>query len=199
MTRHNPELMQVLQYILKKAQSDELSMIKSALEARQAQGPKSIQDLNFQEMAKDMSEQITRRFGLGRGADDVRNMAKRLVTDLIKDRVPDIPEQDLQILVNEWTSGGKQARGGRTGKEELLPPEAIESMIDQFVRYSLQMMPEVEQRELKQSLPDWVDQYWNIFSSDTKHLIKDLLEARLDTREFWTRIHQKLDRKQKDG
>ncbi len=187
----NPELLRIVNFILKRARHDELSLIRAALDARAAEGPKSIHDLNFREMAHNMSQEISQRFGLSSDGQHMKDMARRLVTDLIRQNMPDIPERDLQILLNQWLD----SRQTHAGKEELLPPEAVESMIDQFVRYSLRMMSEEEAAQLKSEMPDWVDRYWEIFSMDTKRLLRSLLHAEIDTQEFWTHIKQRLDRR----
>jgi hypothetical protein len=191
MAMDNPELLRIVNYILKRARHDELGMIRAALDARAAEGPKSINDLNFRDMARSMSQEISQRFGLSSDGQHMKDMARRLVTDMIRQNIPDIPEKDLQILLNQWLDN----RQSHAGKEELLPVEAVESMIDQFVRYSLRMMSEEEAAKLKAEVPDWVDRYWEIFSMDTRHLLRSLLHAEIDTKEFWTHIRQRLDRR----
>lgn len=194
MADESSELLFIVEYILKRASSQELPMIRAALEARAAQGPRSLDDLNFREMAKNMTEEITKRFGLGNNQNQIHGMTRRLVTNMIRDNVPEISERDLNILLDQWVEK-KPAGQSSAGKEEYLPPEAVMSMIDQFVRYSLNKMPSQELNELKRSMPDWAERYWGIFSMETRSIIRSLLKAEMNTDEFWSRIRQKLDRR----
>ncbi len=196
MANERQELIFVLDFIMKKARPDEINMIRAAIDARKARGPQTIDDLDFKSMAQDISNELTERFSLKTDQGEITDMTRRLVTNLIKERVPGISDKELNILLDQWVNQGAGGpAGNESGKEDLLPEDAVISMIDQFIRYSLQKMPENELAALKNDMADWVDRYWSIFNMDTKMLIRDLINAQIDTQEFWLEIKKKLDRR----
>ena len=48
-------------------------------------------------------------------------------------------------------------------------------MIRQFVAYSLGRMPAAEERELRAAMQNWPESYWEVFSEETRTLIRDLI------------------------
>ncbi len=189
--QYNQELIQVLDFILNRATARDIEAVKNALNKRAAGNPRSVEDLNFKDMAKAVTSRFTDNYGAD--SDEIHNMTRRLVAGMIREKEPNISERDLSALLDQWIPGGpKQREISRNGKEDLLPPQAVFAMVDQFVRYSINKMPEKEISELRASMQDWHIEYWNIFSMETRVQIKELLEGRMDLDVFWTKMKARL-------
>lgn len=191
MSQENPEFLSAIDYIMKRATSREITIIRKAIEARSSSSPETMEDLNFRDMAQKLTKDIAEKYGVENKQGEIHGMTRRLVRNAIKNNAPEISDRDLEVLIDQWVDKPKQSH---QGKEGMLPPDMVLSMVDQFVRYSLNMMQEAEIRELKTSYEDWVNMYWDIFSMETKHLIKALLEAKMDMEEFYSQVRMNLDR-----
>jgi hypothetical protein len=149
-----------------------------ALKRRGKTGFDTVASLDFQKMAKEMVKGFSEKFGVGA---DVHGMTRRLVTNMIMEKVPQISMDELESLLDEWVPGPNAVK---RGKESKLPPDAVYTMVNQFVDYSLGKMPGRELLDLKKSMPDWTSRYWDTFSQDTKYMIKDLLDGKMDLKIF---------------
>ena len=180
------ELERVLDFILNRATEADLNAMEMAMKRRGKSGLDSIAALDFGKMAKEMVQGFGEQFGVGA---DAHAMTRRLVTSMILERVPEISVEELELLLDEWVPGPNAVK---RGKENKLPPDAIYSMVNQFVDYSLGKMPQKELLELKKSMPDWTSRYWDIFSQDTKFMIKDLLDGKIDLHLFRVKLARYL-------
>ncbi|MDH5655718.1 MAG: hypothetical protein OEZ34_07415 [Spirochaetia bacterium] len=178
MSIQNRDLEKALEFILNRATEADLNAVKQALRRRGDSGLDSVENLDFQKMARDTLEGYSERFGVGA---DVNETTRRIVTNLILEKVPEISVDELELLLDEWIGSPNQKK---RGKEDKLPPDAVYSMVIQFVDYSLGRMSKEELFELKKNLPDWTARYWDIFSQDTKLLIKNFLDGKMDLNQF---------------
>jgi hypothetical protein len=191
MSQYNQELVNVLDFIMNRATSKEIEAVKMAMTKRAAGNPRSVDDLNFADMAKAVTSRFSDNYVAD--SDEIHNMTKRLVSGMIREKEPGISDRDLNSLLDQWVPGGpKQKEASRIGKESMLPPEAVFAMVDQFVRYSINKMPDKEIEELRGSMKEWHIEYWNIFSMETRVQIKELLEGRMDLDIFWTKMKTRL-------
>jgi len=191
MSQYNQELVNTLDFIINRATSKDIEAVKMALTKRSAGNPRTVDDLNFGDMAKAVTSRLSDNYSAD--SDEIHNMTKRLVAGMIREKEPGISERDLNALLEQWVPGGpKQKEISRNGKESSLPPQAVFAMVDQFVRYSINKMPEKEIEELRHSMKEWHIEYWNIFSMETRVQIKDLLEGRMDYDVFWTKMKARL-------
>jgi hypothetical protein len=182
------ELAAIVDFILNRAGARELEVIREALKKRSGgfRPEGGIDSLDFKSMAQEMMQGFAEKFGAGA---DIHGMTRRLVTNMILETVPEIPVHELEVLLDKWVP---DPRKKAQGKEDGLPPEALYAMIRQFADYSVGRMSEADVREMKKSMPDWTQRYWDIFSQDTKMLIKELIEGRMDPGTFDTTIRKRL-------
>lgn len=169
----------VIYYILNKATPEELAGIEMALEKRRKNTPFSLKDINFQELAKEMSSKISGSFSI-----DVKTMAKRIITQLILEKEPNISEEDLRKLLEYYVPEER--------KTTDLPKELLFVMIQHFIDYSLGKMDQKTIEELKQSTPNWYEKYWNAFPHQIRVLIADFLKAKINSYEFWQDVEKIL-------
>lgn len=154
----------IVDYILNSANEDELIAISEAVKRRAAQGP--LGKLNFEEMA----QQITSQFDMA--MPDMHAMARGMVRNLILQHQPGISAREVDILLDHYVPGEKRQAAE---KQKMIPPEILQSMIRQFVAYSLGRMPAAEERELRAAMQNWPESYWEVFSEETRTLIRDLI------------------------
>ncbi len=64
----------------------------------------------------------------------------------------------------------------------------IQSMLVQFIDYSLGRMDEDEKENLAS---DWQMRYWNTFSSGLKKLLSNLLKGKISEGSFWEEYKKK--------
>lgn len=154
----------IVDYILNSASEEELIAISEAVKRRASQGP--LGGLNFQEMA----QKITSQFDMA--MPDMHGMARGMVRNLILQHQPGISAGEVEILLDHYVPS-PQKRAAE--KQKMIPPELLQNMIRQFVAYSIGQMPEAEDQELRQAMPDWPRSYWDVFTEETRAMIKDLI------------------------
>ena len=154
-------LTEILDFILNQATEDELDAIFGALERRGRR--QSTQELHFGSMAKDMMSRFDFEMP------DFHGMSRQMVKNIILENVEEISAHDLEVLLDHYVPPpGKE----RPSVESSLPADALQSMMRQFIAYSLGRMPKEEERELRARIPDWPQRYWSLFSAQTQQWIQ---------------------------
>lgn len=154
----------IVDYILNSASEDELIAISEAVKRRASQGP--LGGLNFQEMA----QKVTAQFDMS--MPDMHGMARGMVRNLILQHQPDISPAEVEILLDHYVPSAERKAAE---KQKMIPPELLQNMIRQFVAYSIGQMPEAEEQELRAAMHDWPRSYWDVFTEETRAMIKDLI------------------------
>jgi hypothetical protein len=175
------ELEFVLDYILNKADSREFEVIAKACQ-RRGRDIKAFESLGGEgpgAMARRMAGELEE--GVGASMESLRDTVRGFVADIIRKDAPDIAEEQLAALLDEYAPppGSKRAQA-----PSALPPEALLNMATSFVEYSRGAMPPSRQRELWESNPRWQDEYWAAFPSELKSIVKAYIEGRIDERTF---------------
>ncbi len=176
---YKSEFEYILYYILKKATPDEIAGIEMAIEKRKKNQPLSLKDLDFEELAKQISSQVSGSFHI-----DVKAMARRIVANLILEKEPNISEEHLEKLLEYYV---------QTKKKTKIPREILLVMIEHFLNYSLGKMPKKLIDELNQTSPQWYEKYWNAFPYQIRSLIAELLKANIDSEDFWQRLNKIME------
>ncbi len=169
----------IIYYILNKATPEELSGIEMALEKRKKITPFSLKDIDFQKMAKEISSKISGSYTI-----DVKALAKRIITQLILEKEPNISEEHLKTLLEYYIPEEKTSTN--------LPKEILYVMVQHFIDYSLGKMDQKTVEELKRSTPNWYEKYWNAFPYSIRVLIADFLKAKMNSYEFWQEVEKIL-------
>jgi hypothetical protein len=178
-------LFTIIDFILNRATEKELIAIKAALDRRtkgKLSTGKSLSDMVTASTSK-ISEQMKIPM------DQIRNSVKDMVVRLIKQNAPDITDQQLAILLDEWVPDStKKSQKKQSG----LPPDALLTMIKQFIAFSVGQMPKEEEATLRREMHDWPEKYWNAFPESIRLRISDFLKARIDEKEFWKQVYAQL-------
>ena len=181
----NEALVQVIDYILNRATEKDMVAIKAALERREnARLTPSGKSLSG--MVSGMTESIRQQMKAPLG--QIRASVTDMVIRMIKEKVPDISEQQLEAMLAElMPESSRQKKAPRA-----LPPEVLHTMIRQFVRYSIGSMLPSEEEKLRQEMGDWPKKYWESFPDPIRQSLSLFLKAEIDEEEFWQRALSQL-------
>lgn len=172
------DLYRAVDYILNRANAKDLEVIKAALERRERDSGRRISAGNIRGMAREVAGAVSGRLD---SIGDVKEMTLRYVREMVRRVLPSIPEDHLDLLLEEWVPSRAQVA------EANLPPDVVRSMVVQFVDYSLGRMSAADKAELK---PEWSRRYWSVFSPRTRSLIRELLMGGITEKQFWTRFDE---------
>lgn len=176
----NNTITEILEFILRRATRYELDLVSEALRKRKERDSTlGMGQIDVNQMARTMAEDIEKQMGLG--GDAVHEMSRRLVADMVRMEKPEIPERELEALLNQWVPGRS---GKKTGE---IPREMLLAMITQFVSYSL---GEISEEEKKQFPKGWHKKYWEAFPSDIQVLIRDYILGKIGKSQFWKGIRE---------
>ncbi len=172
-------LYQVVDYILNHATTAELEVISEALKRRHSsQRPDGF---NPRAMAENMARTVNDQLGASL---DVVEISRKIVADMIREKEPQISEEELQVLLDRWLPSTQTEE-----QPETLPPDVLLTMIGQFLQARQGRLPPEEQKELPD---DWQTRYWKIFPENSQQLIQEHLDGRIDEVRFWERIIRTL-------
>jgi hypothetical protein len=191
-------LYSVIEFILNRASSAELEVIAEAVKRRQSPG-KGLGGISPRGMAENVAEKVKQQLG---GMLDVRAISRQIVTDLIRQKEPNISERELEVLLDNWLPGTAGTRGkapqpagppeqSEKPKPERKAPDVLVTMISQYVSARQGTLS----KEEKDKLPtNWQSRYWASFPDDIRGRIREHLNGRLDEVEFWNSVISSLDK-----
>lgn len=188
----------VLEFILNRASSAELEVIAEAVKRRQGPG-KGLGGINPRGMAENVAKTVEQQLG---GMLDVQAISRQIVTDLIRQKEPNISDKELEVLLDTWLPGtartrrdarqpAEQAEQRREQGQERAAPDVLVAMISQYVSARQGTLPRQEQDKLPKN---WQSQYWESFPDKIRGLIREHLNGRLNEVEFWDSVISSLDR-----
>jgi hypothetical protein len=183
-------LYHVLDYILNKATTDELGVISEALN-RRASERRGLGGIDPRGMAESMARNVKEQLGkLG----DVGSIARKMVTDMIREKEPGIGDEELKVLLDSWLPGtrsGGTAEGVPTAQSNApVPPDVLVTMVSQFVAEARGTLSDSERSELPRG---WRERYWESFTHPIRELIDAHLHGRLGEVEFWQQLLGSFD------
>lgn len=184
----NPELDKAIQFVMKRATQPQLEMLRQAIDSRLGVRPATTESLDFKDMAAKTISGLKGKYSAGT-ADQVHEMTKRMVAGMLRSKEPNLSEMELEILIEKMVPNPQKAA---QGQETGIPKDILFQMISQFSNFAIGEMPDKELKDLKESLPEWPQKYWDIFSNSTKGLIRDLIEGKLPKSIFISRIREQI-------
>ena len=171
---------QILEYILRNATRHELELIGEALRKRmERESTLGLGQIDVNQMARNIAEDIEKQMGVG--GDQVHEMSRRLVADMVRREKPEIPERDLNTLLDQWVPGKSGRKAGGIPRDMLL------AMITQFVTYSTGEMSEEDKKQFPKG---WHKKYWEAFPPDIQVLIRDYILGKTSANQFWKGIRE---------
>ena len=190
-------LYSVIEFILNRASSEELEVIAEAVKRRQQPG-KGLGGINPRGMAERVAGKVKEQLG---GMLDVRSISRQIVTDLIRQKEPNISDRDLEVLLDNWLPGTARERGQEAQSEQQaersqdptqrrLAPDVLVTMISQYVTARQGALPREEQDKLPKN---WQSRYWESFPDKVRGRIREYLNGRLTEVQFWDSVISSLD------
>jgi hypothetical protein len=188
----------ILEFILNRASSAELEVIAEAVKRRQSPG-KGLGGISPRGMAENVAEKVKQQLG---GMLDVHSISRQIVTDLIRQKEPNISDRELEVLLDNWLPGTARTRGqavqpaGSPEQEEAakraqVAPDVMITMISQYVSARRGTLS----REEKDRLPeDWQSRFWRSFPDEIRGRIREHLNGRLTEVEFWDSVIASIDK-----
>ncbi len=186
----------VLEFILNRASSAELEIIAEALKRRRSPG-KGLGGISPRSMAENVAQKVKQQLG---GMLDVQSISRQIVTDLIRQKEPNISDEELEVLLNNWLPGTARGRpeaaqeaepAERSQEQERMAPDVLITMISQYVSARRGTLPREEQDRLPKN---WQSKYWESFPDRIRGRIREHLNGRLTEVEFWDSVISSLDR-----
>ena len=185
----------VIEFILNRASSAELEVIAEAVKRRQHPG-KGLGGIGPRGMAENVAEQVKQQLG---GMLDVQAISRQIVTDLIRQKQPNISDKELEVLLDNWLPGTARARREVTQPTEpaepaaqsrgRVAPDVLITRISQYVSARQGTLAQEEQDKLPKN---WQSRYWESFPDKIRGRIRELLNGRLTEVEFWDSVISSL-------
>lgn len=186
------EMLQILDFILNRSTYGDLDVIQEAIRRRTRDIKTGIAGIDVRGIARQTAGSIQKQIG---SADEVTHMIRRFVRELITQQQPDLTEEQLESLLDKCLPAAEANDKELTGNdeepgsiEERFPPDMIQSMLVQFIDFSLGRMGKDEKKDLA---PDWHMRYWEAFSPSLKRLLSDLLKGKISESSFWEEYKKK--------
>ncbi len=178
------DLKWAVDYITRRMSPGEIELVKGAIERRveRETAPSLKPSTGGDHGASDIINSLQKQMdGI---ADSIRKTTRMVAADLILTSVPDIPDEHLQVLLDEWVPVTETYKLGRQ-----IPPELMYTMVDQFVAYGLGKIPEEELEDFPEG---WATKYWETFPEYIKRYTGLLLLGKIEGDLFWKKIAEYL-------
>lgn len=192
------ELYQICDLILNEASFDDLEVIRKALARREGAVENGAFTFSPGKMAKNMSRGMEEQMASTR--EMIRSTVGSYVEEMIRREAPELSDSQVEELMQAWIpSAAKKRKGGRPRQSRRLGAsdrerELLETMVWQFVEYSLQRMPVRQQRELEAELGDWTRVYWKRFPEELQELLSLFLKGAVEQEDFESSLAELLGR-----
>jgi hypothetical protein len=180
----DPELVRVMDYILNRCDEGAIEAVAAAVVRRRRDlalfgGAAKLPDPK--KLALNLSSQINAASSMEGLKDSVRKMAVRI----IRQEAPELSDAQAEELTRAWVPA-KGAAGAHAG--DKLPRDLLESMISQFIAYSLGRMSRVEDQNLRAEMGSWPERYWKAFPQVIRSIISDFLKGEMTEGDFNAKI-----------
>ena len=185
----DPELVQVMDYILNRCDEVSIDVVAAAVARRQqelAMYGGSIDIPNPQRMAKEISGKINA--GIGVSVDGLKKSIRDMTVRIIRQQAPELSDEQVEELTKAWVPDNAGS-AGNSGEQSASPPrDMLVSMIEQFVSFSRGTMSKTEDNTLRAEMGSWPERYWKTFPQVIRLIITDFLKDRITEEEFNSKI-----------
>jgi hypothetical protein len=183
----DPELVRVLDYIMNRCDEASIEAVAAAVVRRRRDltlfgGIEKLPD------SKKWAQNITSQMNIGASIDEVKGMVRNMAVQIIKQQAPELNEGQIAELTAAWIPDGTAA----AEEKSSVPPAVLETMVRQFVTFSLGKMTEREDKSLRAEMGAWPDRYWQIFPQVIKLVVRDFLKGETGEKEFEDKLRTAL-------
>ncbi len=180
----------IVDFILNKASTRDLDVIRSALKRRyEGMSSPGRMGLNTQYMARETAANIEKQMGFS--MENIRSVIQKYAVNIIRKNAPELSEAQIAELLEAWVSDPDKA-GEKEKPDNVLPSDVLLIMIKQFISFSRETMTATEKARLEMEIPDWQKQYWNRFPPRIKRILNLYLQDSLDSSTCWEHIYAEL-------
>lgn len=187
-------LYSAVEFILNRASSEQLEIIAEALKRRRSPG-KGLGGISPRGMAENVARKVNQQLG---GMLDVHSISRQIVTDLIRQKEPNISDRELEVLLDQWLPSSARAREASDRSEQPGPeqeaggiaPDVLITMISQYVSARRGTLSPAERDRLPKN---WQTDYWEQFPDTVRARIREHLGGRLGEVDFWDSVISALD------
>ncbi len=188
------ELYRVVEAILNQSTSADLEVIEKAIERRRGNDPSKLFGFEPGRLAGEVAS------GINEQVSGSREMIRRSVVDyvekMIRSQAPELTDAQVSELMAAWMPSSApprkarsgQSRGKQTGRSagsaSKIPPELLETMVRQFIDYSLGLLDRKQIESLEEEMGDWQTRYWELFPGDLRELIALFLKGAIEQEDF---------------
>jgi hypothetical protein len=184
----DPELVRVMDYILNRCDEKNIEAVAAAVVRRRRDlalfgGMNNLP--NPQKMARELSGQI----GIEASIEGLRESVRDMAAGIIKREAPELSDEQAAELIRAWIPEDRAPGNSSSGEgEKGLPPDLLESMIEQFVAFSTGRMSSVEDKALRAEMGSWPERYWKAFPQVIQLIIRDFLKENINEDEFRSKL-----------
>jgi hypothetical protein len=173
----DPELVRVLEYILNRCDEKNIEAVAAAVVRRRRDlalfgGVNKLPDPR--QLARELAPQVSMNATIAGLKETVRDMA----LGIIQREAPELSGDQAAELARAWVPEPQ------AGGERDFPPGLLESMVEQFIAFSLGRMSPGEDKNLRAEMGPWPERYWKSFPPVVRLLITDFLNGEYDEKEF---------------
>lgn len=194
------ELYQIVDAILNQASFDDLEVIAEALKRRRGDGGGTMLGFAPERLSREMAAGMEGQLASTR--EMIRHSVTGFVEKMIRSEAPELSDAQVRELMAAWlpaSSGPDSSRksGKSTGsKRSFNNPkhrQLLETMVWQFIDFSIGGMPSAQQRELESELGDWTRRYWDQFPEEIRQLIALFLKGAMEQDQFEGALKEALE------
>ena len=182
------DIKQVLDYILNKASDRDIAAIDAALQ-RRGNRRTGLGGLDIQGMAQENARNISQQMNVDQG--QIRDMVRNFTAQIISQNAPELSEEQVKAILDDTVPSGSPANNNDATD---LPVDVLETMVRQFLSFSMNKMSLREQEKLHAEMPDWYENYWKMFPDSVQYVLKDYIEGRISEGEYSARLNEILSR-----
>ena len=184
----DPALLQALDYILNQSDAATIEVLSEALIKRR-------RNLSFfhavgeipdpEKAAKEVSAALSG--STDKIIEGMRSSIHEMIVRLISEHAPELNADQINELCRAWMPSTYKTKE-KSAKEGDLPPEALLSMIDQFISFSNGTMSSSVDTGLRNEVGAWPERYWNAFPPVVRQIITDYLKNKIGDKDFKSKI-----------
>ncbi len=166
----------IIDEFFEKASPEDLLELQSLLEKRERKN--SLGGVNVNEIASNFANDLRSRMGLT--SEQITRSARDAVRTMILQYDPNIPEESINVLLDQWVPDEQKKRG-------KVPAHIMKTMISQFIAYA---RGELTAAQLTGFPDGWAKKYWTFFPEKVQRLIEAYVRNRIDKIFFWESIEE---------
>jgi hypothetical protein len=177
----NPELVNVLDFILNRCDESSIEVIAAAV-VRRRRDLSAFGSMNIPD-AKQFAETISSQINIGASIEGMQQTVRDMAIRIIRQEAPELTEAQINHLASSWIPSASK------NTKSPIPSELLMNMINQFVAYSEGTMSAVEEKGLRNELGDWPERYWNAFPKVITLIIREYLNGEISEDEYNRKIN----------